>query len=121
MRANGATRDEAEFLLTKRVELNALTSRQLVEMIEAKLTAHGVRKVVPDNETLKVMYRRAVVQEEAQKAIDEALAKFDASDAKSCSVPADLASRVRDLLSKDGKRSWDAALREVVRGEMRDA
>ena len=117
MAKNGATQEEAEFLLKRRIELNALTSRQLVDLIETKLTEHGVKKVVPDHETLSVMYRRAVVQEEAQQAIDKALEKFDGSGAKTCAVPADLSARIHELLAKNDTRSWDAALRDVVRSE----
>jgi hypothetical protein len=47
MKLNGATNEEIDFLLDRRVELNALTSRQLVEMVERKLTAHGLKKVIP--------------------------------------------------------------------------
>src|SRR5258708_29361368 len=41
---NGATPDEIEFLLHKRVELNAFTSDALVAWIEAKLDAYGVTR-----------------------------------------------------------------------------
>jgi len=34
-------------------ELNAMTSRQLVDFIEAALAAHGVDKVVPDGEVIR--------------------------------------------------------------------
>ena len=47
MIANGATQAEAEFLLERRVELNAIPSDVLVKWIEAKLKKHGVKKVVP--------------------------------------------------------------------------
>jgi Flp pilus assembly secretin CpaC len=47
LRRNGATDDEIEVLLTERVELNAMSSAQLVEFIEDKLAEHGIQKVFP--------------------------------------------------------------------------
>ena len=52
LKENGATEEEIEFLLRRRVELNAFTSDQLIEWIEEKLDEHGVEKVVPEEETL---------------------------------------------------------------------
>ena len=37
-----------DFLSDQRVELNAMTSRQLVDFVERKLNEHGVAKVIPD-------------------------------------------------------------------------
>ena len=53
LRENGATEEEIEFLVENRVELNAFTSRGLVDWIERKLEAAGVCKVVPASETLR--------------------------------------------------------------------
>ena len=53
LRKNGATAEEIEFLLSERVELNALASDELVDFIEGKLDALGIGKVVPDEETLR--------------------------------------------------------------------
>jgi hypothetical protein len=53
LRDNGATKQEIEFLLDRRVELNAMTSDQLVAWIEAKFARHGVRKIIPDKATWK--------------------------------------------------------------------
>ena len=49
LRANGATEEE---IVDRRVELNAMTSDRLIACIEAKLGQHGVKKIVPDAETL---------------------------------------------------------------------
>src|SRR5262245_24340350 len=54
---NGATAEEAEFLLRKRVELNAMTSDQLVAFIERKLQEQGVKKIVPNSDLLGETYR----------------------------------------------------------------
>jgi hypothetical protein len=39
---NGATPQEVDFLLHRRVDLNAMTSRQLVNFVETKLPQHGI-------------------------------------------------------------------------------
>src|SRR6516162_3817813 len=54
---HGATPEEVEFLTPydgdcRRVELNAMTSRQLVDFVEAALARYGVAKVIPDDEVL---------------------------------------------------------------------
>ena len=46
-----------EFLLNRRVELNALASDQLVGFIERKLAEHGIRKVIPQADLLGDAYR----------------------------------------------------------------
>ena len=57
----GASEAEIEFLLKgrQRVELNALTSPQFVQFLERKLAEHGIRKVVPDADTLRLAALRA--------------------------------------------------------------
>src|SRR5262249_40922147 len=53
LRRHGATKQEIGILVGgERVELNALASDQLVTLIERKLAKHGVRKVIPDDDTL---------------------------------------------------------------------
>ena len=54
---NGAIEAEIAFLLDgERVELNAMTSDQLVAFVERKLIAAGARKVVPVKATLAEAY-----------------------------------------------------------------
>ena len=45
-----------DFLRNQRVELNAMTSRQLIDFVEGKLKQHGIGKVIPDDETLAKTY-----------------------------------------------------------------
>ena len=49
---NGATDAEIDILLNERVELNAMTSDALIAMIERKLKAYGLKKVIPDDDLL---------------------------------------------------------------------
>jgi len=43
----GATEEEIDFLRRRRVELNALITERLVELVETALVEHGVTKVIP--------------------------------------------------------------------------
>ena len=70
LRKNGATREEIEFLLHgRRVELNAMTSRQLVAFVERKLTDNGIAKIVPKQAELADAYRLFARGREAKKVI----------------------------------------------------
>lgn len=118
--ANGATDDEQRFLVSgrhgsawvgRRVELNAMTSDQLVAWLEAKLQAHGVRKVVPDRRMLDAAYRRAWRIEQLRQTIAAELSRLGAADVD---VPEDLAERVSGMI--DGTAwSWDEAVRRTAR------
>jgi hypothetical protein len=116
LRAHGATWDEIDFLAERRVELNAMTSRQLVDFVERKLDEYGVVKVVPDVETLAKHARRLIegrMHREAFAAIeDEVRAKAAAEP-----LPDNLDSRIRELLSEEPELSWDIALARIVNGE----
>jgi hypothetical protein len=116
LRENGATEEEIEFLVENRVELNAFTSRGLVDWIERKLDAAGVCKVVPASETLRAAaldftreaeVARQVAQNEDQivYAAEKVVATLDLEDG------------VRRLLEEDRSLSWDAAIRRLVNGE----
>jgi hypothetical protein len=111
LRENGATEDEIKLLLEQRVELNAFTSRGLVDWIEGKLKEHGIAKVVPDADTLANAYRRMTKQALVQKQIDELLAKLGDDEA---TVPPRLVGKVTRLLKADPTLSWDEALRRIV-------
>ena len=52
LRRYGATEAEIQFLQDRRVELNQMTSRQLIDWIEGKLRDHGVAKLVPDENAI---------------------------------------------------------------------
>ena len=72
LREYGALPDELEFLVGGkhghgkgaywdgfRVELNAMTSRQFITWLEAKLTEHGVEKIVPGTDLLGPIWHSA--------------------------------------------------------------
>jgi hypothetical protein len=60
LRGNGATKSEIKYLLQQRVELNAMTSDQLVAFVERKLDDNGVKKLIPSTRLLADAYRCAV-------------------------------------------------------------
>jgi DNA topoisomerase 6 subunit A-like protein len=109
---NGADASEIEFLLTRRVELNAFPSDEFVAWIEGKLKEHGVKKVVPDKETLTDAYHRMRRQIAVQEAIDEALEEL--GEEKKGRVPARLDERIRKAMKKSPAMRWDAALRAIA-------
>jgi DNA repair ATPase RecN len=116
LRENGATEDEIEFLLDKRVELNAFASDQLVDWIERKLKEHDIAKVVPDDETLADAYQRMRRQAAVQEHIDKALADLGEED-EAMRVPADLRTRIEAAQQTDPDKRWDDVLRQIADGD----
>ena len=118
MELNGATEEEIEFLLHRRIELNALTSRQFIDLIERKLTEHGVKKIVPGVKLLKDTYRAIVrgwyIREAFEDAIEEA-----AEEADAITIPATIKDQVEDVLRKNPALRWDGALAMIARATQR--
>jgi predicted ATP-dependent endonuclease of OLD family len=112
LRECGATEDEVKFLYSKRVELNALITEDLVRMVEDALTAHGIEKVVPDAENLTAAWRSAKAHAEIETAMEAAneAAEHWLEEA----APADLDERIREHLMRHPLGSWDSALRDIV-------
>jgi hypothetical protein len=114
LKRHGAEQDEIDFLRNRRVELNAMTSRQLVDFIEAALEEHGVEKVVPDLATLQSHARRLVEVSVTRRWLDRA-ADDIAKQAAATKLPADLEGKVREVLRDDPELSWDAAVARIIR------
>jgi hypothetical protein len=111
---SGASEDEADYLVCggrpgawhgKRVELNAMTSPQLVKWLESKLYQIGVKKVVPDKDTLTQAFKRACYVAYINKAIQKASENYN----ESVSIPDDLAGRVSRHI-EGSSLSWDDAV-----------
>jgi hypothetical protein len=113
---NGATEEEAEFLLKKRVELNALTADQLVEFIETKLKLHGVKKIVPDRDTLARAYRLFERGVRIRKLMEAEIAKADPN----APVPENLEARVNEYLKQHPEVSWNYAAAVIAGYEQED-
>jgi hypothetical protein len=119
LRTHGATEDEIRFLLgqksesPRRVELNAMTSLQLIEFIERKLTEYGVKKVVPDDETIERHARRLIEGNLTAQALDE-IREDIVEQARQEPLPDNLVEQIRQLLKDDPTLSWDRALALVL-------
>jgi hypothetical protein len=119
---HGATEAEIEFLaepdddgMCRRVELNAMTSRQLVDFVEAKLDEHGVGKVLPENGALERHARRLIEQALTRKALESVTAEI-AQQAAKIELPDDLEDQIQAMLDDHPEMAWDQALAEMVTG-----
>jgi DNA topoisomerase VI subunit B len=115
LRQHGATEDEIDYLRHRRVELNAMTSPQLVEFIEAQLTQHGVSKLIPDDDVIEKHARHVIEQELARDSFEKIRADF-VEKARIAKLPADLRTRLETYLERNPQSSWDAALATVIVG-----
>jgi hypothetical protein len=115
LQRHGATAEEIRFLRTRRVELNAMTSRQFLDLIEAKLRAHGVTKLIPDDEIIEQQARRVI----KENLITQAIAKIERTLAKQAKIrrlPTNLRDRVGRLLEEQPELPWDAAVAIILNG-----
>ena len=108
---NGATDAEIKILLNERVELNALTSDELIAMIERKLKKQGVEKVVPDKDLLSEAYQAFHHSQELREVFEQAESEFKETKIK---VPKNLGKQVRAILNKNPDLRWDDALEIVL-------
>ena len=114
LKVNGATEAECDFLVEterppwrgKRVELNTMTSRQILSFVERKLVEHGVEKVVPEVHDLERAFRGAVVRARAQETINKL-------EKETIDIPPDLKEQVWDQIA-DTPRSWDHAIETLA-------
>jgi len=121
LRDNGATDEEIQFLCSTtahgfsghRVELNAFASDQFIAWLEGKLAEHGVKKVVPDEATLRVAYQRALTVATFRKRA-EAMADEIHEEVMATGVPKNLRKLVRKRLTADDKIPWDQAMADLV-------
>jgi hypothetical protein len=108
---SGATPEEAEFLLHSRVELNAMTSGQFVDLIERKLNSHGLKKVVPGNDKLQEVYKLFHRGIQIEKTFENL--KND-SNSDSIVVPPDLNKLIQEELELHSDIRWDEAVRNII-------
>jgi hypothetical protein len=108
---NGATDAESAILLNERVELNAMPSDALIAMIERKLKAYGLQKVIPDDDVLgeayQAFHRSQQLHVKFQKMEDE----FEDTGIE---VPRNLNEQVRAILDEHGDLRWDDAVQIVL-------
>jgi hypothetical protein len=110
---NGATDAEIGILLNERVELNAMTSDALIEMIERKLKEYGLEKVVPDDGLLADTYRAFHHSQQLREKFEELREEFDQED-NEIEVPENLKEKVCEILDQHDDLRWDDAIHIVL-------
>jgi len=114
LRAAGLDLRAIDFLRKARVELNAMTSRQLVDFVERKLEQHGIGKIIPDRETLVRTYEMLTASDRLQEAFEDLKAEQESEDAKSVEIPGDLAAQVKKILKASPSIPWHRAVERVI-------
>jgi hypothetical protein len=74
----------------RRVELNAMTSDQVVAFLDSKLVENGITRVIPDTQTLDKACRWAVVISRLNSEIKKLLPELEA-EAATLKLPANVA------------------------------
>jgi hypothetical protein len=108
---NGATPEEIDFLIDDRVELNAMASDDLIEMIERKLKDYGLEKVIPNDELLAETYQAFHRSNQLSEQFEELERDFDEDEIE---VPKNLSKKVRTILKKHPDLRWDDAVKTVL-------
>ncbi|NUQ60905.1 MAG: hypothetical protein HUU20_00340 [Pirellulales bacterium] len=112
------TSDEQAFLRSnRRVELNAFASEDFIKWIEAKLKEHGIKKVIPDADTLADAYRRAYLIASINRHVDDFLDEAR-DEADEVQIPKRLAARIKKALREDPARPWDAVLADIAKEDL---
>ena len=110
---NGASDAEIDILVRERVELNAMTSIALIAMIERKLKAYGLEKVVPDGDLLAETYRAFHRSHRLRKSFKKMERQFD-KEIVAADIPEDLEQRICAVLAKHADLRWDDAIHLVL-------
>ena len=90
-----------------------MTSDALVAMIERKLQAYGLEKVVPDEDLLAETYRAFHRSQQLRERFEEMEQQFD-KEAAAADIPEDLEQRVRAVLAEHADLRWDDAIQLVL-------
>jgi hypothetical protein len=111
---HGATVSEIARLEEERVELNAMPSDVFVRFVIGKLTAHRVRKLVPDTDVLDRHARDVITRARLNRRLDELRPAID-SEATKVTLPDDLADQVEALLKREPTLPRDIAVARIAR------
>jgi hypothetical protein len=113
LREAGLSAAAIEFLSSQRVELNAMTSRQLVDFVQGKLRQHGIKKVIPSRTTLGAAYQMFTASDQLKKAFED-LKNERAAGSEPIRLPDDLEARVKAKLEEKPDITWHHAVRLLV-------
>ena len=106
----GVDQDTIDFLDGQRVELNAMTSRQLVDFVEHKLKQHGIGKVIPDDATLAEAYEMFVKSDRLAKAFKEMQDGLEDEDEDPIEAPENLRAQVIKKMKEHQDIPWHRAI-----------
>jgi hypothetical protein len=120
LREAGQSDEAIEFLQESRVELNAMTSRELVDFVETKLQQHGIGKVIPDEAMLAKAYRTFVASQRLSDAFATMKDELDAETAEPIEAPPDLGAKVEERLRKSPHMPWHHAVKAIVDPDLED-
>jgi hypothetical protein len=109
LRRHGAAPDEIDFLRRSRVELNAMTSPQLIAFIETKLSEHGVKKLIPDDKIIAQQARRVIKERLTQEALAK-IADELSKQTQTTPLPKNLRKLVEHFFERHPELPWDAAI-----------
>jgi hypothetical protein len=122
-RQYGATEDEIATMFNgprgtvQRVELNALSSDQLLNLIETRLHNHDICKVIPDTETIEDAYRLFVRHQTISEIVDREIKRLPDEEIK---VPRDLRFEVFHRLQSFPPTSWDGIVQEICQERIQE-
>jgi DNA topoisomerase VI subunit B len=108
-----STKDGKRRYQSQRVELNAMTNPQLIEFIERKLQAHGVTKIIPDEDRLGMVFRATVHVAKVAERMRKAEASVEAEvreEMKNFEPPDRLHELVEGEFRRDAYQSWRDAI-----------
>ena len=122
LRENGATDAEMNYLCDRRdwnrysgqrVELNAFASQELVDWIESKLKKHKIKKLVPDDGTLALAYRRSLEAQTLNARLEE-IAEEVEKEIEGAKIPRGLATKIKKHLKEHPSDPWDKAITAIA-------
>jgi len=103
-----------DFLRDQKVELNAMTSRQLVNFVESKLKQHGIAKVIPDSETLVRTYEMFGASDRLSEAFEELKKKLESEEQEPIKAPEDLEAQIKNRLQQNPVLSRRRAIKLLI-------
>jgi hypothetical protein len=110
----GLSAAATKFLRSQRVELNAMTSRQLIDFVEDRLKQHGIGKVIPDAKTLVGTYELFAASDRLSEAFEELKEQLEDKGERPIKVPKNLEARVKNLFQKYPDISWHRAVQLLI-------
>jgi hypothetical protein len=114
-------RDWPNWLQSNRIELNAMTTPQLLEWLDAKMEAHGGGKVIPPDDVaeldLKDRLTQHIRRQITAKILREVQVEEQVTDALSAiAIPSseEIVEAIEDGLAEDPVRHWTDCVADIA-------